>query len=272
MSLEPDKANKDVVHMYHDGAFFRTVGENCYNLEVRIKEMDEAEIKTHVLSTVPIFFQYNQTPEATLASSMLLNNHISEACRKYPDRFLGLCTLPMQSPELAISEMKRTKAMGLVGVEIGTTINDWNLDAPELESFWSACESLDMPVFVHPLGYNWVSENKSRWEKYWSSWLVGMPTETSLAISSVLLSGLLNRHPNLRLCFAHGGGSFPLQLGRIMHGYQCRPDLVATDSDGIDPLEALSRGQIWFDSLIHDEDAMEFVLKKIGKRRMCLGR
>ena len=98
------------------------------------------------------------------------------------------------------------------------------------------------------------------------------PSETALAILSLTCSGTLNRFPNLKLCFAHAGGCFPTLLGRIQHGYNCRPDLVATHAGGISPTQHLASGKnIWIDSLVHDPDLLEYLCKKIPKDRILMG-
>jgi aminocarboxymuconate-semialdehyde decarboxylase len=98
------------------------------------------------------------------------------------------------------------------------------------------------------------------------------PSETALAILSLTCSGTLNRFPNLKICFAHAGGSFPTLLGRIQHGYNCRPDLIATNSGGISPAQHLASGNnIWIDSLVHDPDLLEYLCKKIPKNRILMG-
>ena len=139
---------------------------------------------------------------------------------------MALGNVPMQTPELAVQELTRcVKELKMPGVQIGTTVNNWNLDAPELEPFWTACEELDAAILVHP----WDFQRGGRHEPYWSPWLVGMPKETAHSASMMLHGGVFERHPKLKVCFSHAGGAMPFTLGRFDHGYYCRPDLCATN-------------------------------------------
>src|SRR5262249_55352311 len=125
-------------------------------------------------------------------------------------------------------------------------------------------QRLGAAVFVHP----WDMLGRERMGSYWLPWLVGMPAETSLAICSLLFSGVLERLPLLRIAFAHGGGAFPGTLGRIDHGYHARPDLCATAARSSPRAQV---GRLYFDSLVHDADALRYLLRVAGCERVALG-
>ncbi|MFI5140086.1 MAG: amidohydrolase family protein, partial [Sphingobacteriales bacterium] len=183
---------------------------------------------------------------------------------RYPKKFIGLATIPMQAAELAIREMERCKKLGLVGIEIGTNINDINLNEPQFFPIYQAAEELDLAVFVHP----WNMMGTRQMSKYWLPWLVGMPAETSRAICSLIFGGVFEKFPKLRFAFAHGGGSFPASLGRVERGFEVRPDLTAIDNN-ISPRDYL--GHFYVDSLIHDEKFLKFVMDLIGEDKVCMG-
>lgn len=250
--------------MMRDGQFFREVEANCWDGATRVTECNHHQVNVQVLSTVPVMFSYWARPKDTLEVSKFLNDHIAEVVSTFSKRFIGLGTLPMQSPDLAIKELERCKALGLLGVEIGSHINNWNLNDKNLFPIYEALQDLDMAVFVHP----WDMMGKDNMPKYWLPWLVGMPAETSLAITSMIFGGVFEKFKNLRVAFAHGGGSFPATIGRIEHGFNVRPDLCAVDNP-INPKDYL--GKFWLDSLVHDATMLDYIVNLIGQKRVALG-
>lgn len=247
-----------------DGTAFRDVDENCWSAEKRIQECDAAGVDVQVLSTVPVMFSYWAKPADGEEIARFLNDHIAETVETNPKRFVGLGTVPMQDTNLAIRELERCKEIGLVGVQIGTNINQLNLGEPQFCDFFAACERLEMAVFVHP----WEMAGEKDMKKYWLPWLVGMPAEVSRAICSLAFSGGLEKLPKLRICFAHGGGSFPATLGRIEHGFNVRPDLCAVDNPH-GPRKYLN--QMYFDSLVHDVETLNYLISLVGADRIALG-
>src|SRR5204863_1001161 len=210
-----------------DGTLFREIESNCWDPATRLRECDECGVGVQVLSTVPVMFSYQAHGEQARDAARFLNDHIAGLCRAHPRRFAGLGTLPMQAPELAVRELDRcVQDLGLAGVQIGSHVNHWNLSDPALFPVFARAAELGAAIFVHP----WDMMDQDRMQKYWLPWLVGMPAEVSLAICSVIFGGVLERLPSLRIAFAHGGGSFPGTLGRIEHGFEARPDLVAVDN------------------------------------------
>jgi aminocarboxymuconate-semialdehyde decarboxylase len=248
-----------------DGHFFREIEDNCWSPEKRIEEIDAFGVNIQVLSTVPVMFNYGtKNPEDGLEISKFLNDHIVEVVGNNPKRFIGLGTVPMQVPRLAVKELERCRRIGMTGVQIGTNVNQKNLGDPEFFEFFAACEELGMAVFVHP----WEMMGESDMQKYWLPWLVGMPAESSRAICSLIFSGTLERLPRLRICFAHGGGSFPATLGRIEHGFNVRPDLCAVDNPH-SPRKYI--GRIYFDSLVHEAAKLDYLVKLVGADQIALG-
>lgn len=247
-----------------DGHFFREVEENCWSAEKRIEECNNFGVSVQVLSTVPVMFSYWAKPEDCLELSKFLNDHIAQIIHKFPKRFIGLGTVPMQNTKLAIQELQRCEQIGLAGVQVGTNVNRINLGEPRFFEFFVACAELGLAVFVHP----WEMMGEKEMQKYWLPWLVGMPAETSRAICSLIFSGVFEHLPDLRVCFAHGGGSFPATFGRIEHGFAARPDLVAIDNQ-TNPREYL--GKFWLDSLVHNSLMLDYLVKLVGAQKIALG-
>ncbi len=251
--------------MLQGDRFFREIESNCWDAAQRLIDCHRHGVQIQVLSTIPVMFSYWAKPHDTLQLAQFLNDHIAGVVARFPNRFVGLGTIPMQDPALAVEELTRcVRQLGLAGVQIGTNVNQANLSEPRFLPVFEAAEQLNACVFVHP----WDMMGSEHMQKYWLPWLVGMPAETSRAICSLLFGGVLERFPKLRLAFAHGGGSFPATFGRIMRGFTERPDLVAVDNH--EPPEKYI-GRLWFDSLTHDVAMLQYLIKFAGEDRVCLG-
>ncbi|HCN05193.1 MAG TPA: 2-amino-3-carboxymuconate-6-semialdehyde decarboxylase [Bacteroidetes bacterium] len=250
--------------MRDDGHFFRDIERNCWDPEAILVDMDQHNVDVMVLCTVPVLFSYWARPKDTLDWSRFLNDHLAGVVASYPQRFIGLGTLPMQDVEYSIKELRRCKELGLPGVEIGTNVNGKNLDDKVFFPLWEAAQDLNMSIFVHP----WDMMGSERTERYFLQWLVGMPAETTLAICSMLFGGVLDAFPKMKVMFAHAGGTFPFTLGRISHGYHARPDLCNINRVE-DPTNYI--GRFWVDSITHNADALRFLLALLGEEKIAYG-
>ena len=260
-----DHNSNGTANMIKDGEQFRVVKCNCWDPVARLDDCQESGVSLQVISTIPVMFSYWAQPKHTYLLSRLLNDDIANVVQNNPKRFVGLGTIPMQDEKLAVKELERCiQDLKFPGIQIGSNINGKNLSSQKFFPIFEAAADLGSCIFVHP----WNIMGKNQMEKYWLPWLVGMPAETSRAICSMIFSGIFEKLPNLRVAFAHGGGAFPATIGRIQHGYDSRPDLCAIDNN-VDPTDYL--GKFWIDSLVHDFDMLEFLLKKVGNKKIALG-
>lgn len=259
-----DGSRPGYARMMQGDTFFREIASNCWDEQQRMEEYGDSGVQVQVVCTIPVMFSYGAKAKDALELGRFLNDHIAELVTRFPKKYVGLCTVPMQDVDLAIKELERAKEIGLSGVQIGSNINGLNLNEPQFFPFFEACSRLGMAILVHP----WDMMGKADMERYWLPWLVGMPAEMSRAACSMIFGGVFERLPNLRVLFSHASGAFLATLGRIEHGFNCRPDLVAIDN-AINPRDYT--GKFWVDSITHDERLLRYVMEMQGADKICMG-
>src|SRR5439155_7730916 len=199
-----------------------------------------------------------------LELSQYQNDEIAQAVRIAPERFIGLGTVPLQDPALASNEVRRViTGLGLTGVEIGTAIVGKSLDAPSFEPFWQTCEHVGAAIFVHPAAVL-APERTSKYRMLYS---VGYTAETGIAAAAIVMSGLLDRHPTLRICLAHGGGTFPWLLPRLDQTWNVFDDVKAETSRK--PSETAKL--LTYDTLTYDTNNLGLLIERVGVDRLVMG-
>ncbi|MEH7178928.1 amidohydrolase family protein [Neobacillus vireti] len=245
------------------GKTFRKITDQAWDPKKRIEDMDKEGVDIQVLSPIPVTFSYWSDPQACLELAQSQNDFIASVVKKYPDRFIGMGTVPLQDVKQAVAEMERAvKELGLKGIQIGSNVNGLNLDDDSLYSFFEAAAEMNVPLFVHP----WATLGRERLQRFNSMYTVGMPSETALAAGSIIMSGMLDKLPNLKICFAHGGGSLPYILPRMDKGWEVWPDTRNTEN----PPSSYAK-KLYYDSLVYDPDNLKFMIERFGAKQIIAG-
>ena len=243
---------------------FRRITDQCWDPEVRASDMDADGIDMQVVSPTPVFFSYERPAAEAAAVARIFNDLTLQICSGLPERLVPFCQVPLQNVDAACAELDRALAAGHRGVEIGNHAGDRDLDDPGTVEFLQHCASVGAPVFVHP----WDMPVSPRTERWMAQWLVGMPAETHLSILAMILGGAFDRiDASLRICFAHGGGSFPYWLGRLDNAWHQRPDVVGVSEQP--PAAYLDRFSV--DSVVFDTRALRLLVDTMGADRVLLG-
>ncbi|MGG4442593.1 amidohydrolase family protein [Brevibacillus fortis] len=245
------------------GKVFREVTDQVWDPQKRIHDMQQEGVDIQVLSPIPVTFSYWAPAAEAEVMARIQNDFIAETVNQHPNHFIGLGTVPLQDTEAAIREMDRCMhELCLKGIEIGTNVNGNNLDDPGLLPFFEMCQTWDVPLFVHP----WETLGRERMPRHNLMYTVGMPSETALAAASLILGGVIEKFPRLKICFAHGGGSFPYILPRLDQGWKVWPHLRLTDQ----PPSVYAK-QFYFDSLTYDPLNIPYMMKRFGEDRIMMG-
>ena len=244
--------------------FFRHIYSACWDPEVRLEEMDRDGIGLQVISATPVLFAYERPVEHALDCAQLFNDAALELCSRGKGRLKSLCQVPLQNVDAACQELSRCMQSGHLGVQIGNHVGSKNLDDAGIATFLQHCADEGAAVLVHP----WEMFGQERMPKYMMPWTVGMPAETQLSVVALILSGAFDRLPStLRICFAHGGGSFPYLLGRLENAWHHHP--VARGDCQHPPSHYLSRFSV--DSAVFDPRALQFLTGTMGADQVMLG-
>jgi len=243
---------------------YRKITDQCFAPGRRIVDMDATRIGQQLLSPVPVMLCYWGPADATAAFARLQNDYIAACVERHPERFIGAGTIALQSPRHAIAELERLKQVGFSAIEIGTHVDGRDLDDPEFFDVFAAAEALDLAIFVHPQGPTIGAE---RMNDYQLPLLIGYPADTALAVTRLILGGVLERLPRLRLCLAHGGGNFPSALGRLDRGYAASP--AVRKNIPLPPSAYAER--LWFDTITHDPRYLQLNIERFGSGKVVIG-
>ena len=235
------------------------------DIDDRLARMDAQGVDIQLLSPFIDTTAYALPAEQAAEHARVFNDHLAELIAATPDRFRGLATVPLQDPPAAVAEL--TRAMdehGMVGCEIATTVDGVELADPRFEPFWEAAADRAALLLLHPHA---ALAGRDLTEHFlWN--LVGNPAESTVALGHLLLSGVLERHPSLRLCAVHGGGFLPYQLGRFDRGYAALPDRVAKQLT--QPPSVWAR-HLSYDTVTHAPAALRWLLDTMGASQVVLG-
>lgn len=243
---------------------FGAMGRTLNTVDTRLQDMDRLGIDVQALSPSPGQYFYYVDPETGRDAARAVNDGMAAAVADNPDRFIGMGTVPLQNVEMAVEEMKRcVKGLGLRGIEISSNVNGVDFHDARFRPFWAAAEELDILIFLHPLGFT----HAQRMSEYYFNNLIGNPLESTLAIGHLIFGGVLDRHPGLKICVAHGGGYLPGYWGRMDHGWRARSD--CSEHCRHEPSSYLRK--LWLDTLVFDRDQLEQLVRSHGADRLCLG-
>lgn len=245
-------------------AQFAAIGCRLHGIDQRLADMDRLGIDVQAMSPSPGQYFYFTDPETGRSAARIVNDGIAAAVAQHPDRLVGMGSVPLQNPEMAVAEMRRcVHELDLRGIEISSNVNGIDLHDPSFRPFFAAAEELGVLLFLHPLGFT----QAERMRDYYFNNLIGNPLESTLAIGHLIFGGVLDRHPGLRICVAHGGGFLPGYWGRMDHGWRARAD--CSEHCRHEPSSYLRR--LWLDTLVFDPEQLESLVRTHGADRLCLG-
>jgi aminocarboxymuconate-semialdehyde decarboxylase len=268
LSIEPgEKWESIVINSTASGQnriFKNALPQETYDIALRLEHMAEMGVNKQILSIVPPLMGYGLDIGINMKIASAFNNHIAKLVSENPEQFSCLATIPLQDPAVAVEELERAVKTGHIGVQIGSNVAGKNLDDPTLSILWEKAESLDIPVFIHPINQLGGGD---RLQNYQLGNLLGVPIECGIAAANLIFGGVLDRFPGVRIMLSHMGGIFPWVAGRMEHGYHER---AGANVNQVKPPHSYM-GRFFYDTIVHDADCLEFVAKKIGSKNILYG-
>jgi aminocarboxymuconate-semialdehyde decarboxylase len=265
LGLKLTPIDKDFAVFELLGVPYKPYPRGAWDLEQRFKDMKTAEVDMHVLSNTPQTFLYGTDASLTATIAALQNDQLARHTKDHPDRFYALATLPMQAPEKAAAELKRAMTkLGHKGAQIGSNINGKNLDDPSFEPVWAAANEHRALMMVHPTQVAAMDRLRS----YYLNNLIGNPLDSTIAVASLVFGGVVERYPNIKWFFVHGGGMAPWQAGRFSHGWKVRPEPKVHLKDH-GPEKAMAT--LYYDTILHAQPQLECLVSLVGPDRVVLG-
>ncbi|QKJ20396.1 amidohydrolase family protein [Microbacterium hominis] len=233
------------------------------DVNVRLSEMDRQGVDRQWVSVSPNHFYPWADEDLAVWVAAETNRLVAEHVALAPERLVGLGVVPLQHPDRAVAALEdAVLGHGLAGVEISSFAGDVELSDERLEPFWARAAELGAIVFLHPFGCS-LDE---RLDRYYLANTVGQPAENAVALSHLIFSGVLDRHPALKVVAAHGGGYLPTAIGRSDHAWRVRPDARQCEHE---PSSYLRK--IWFDTVVHDPMALRHLIENAGASQIVLG-
>jgi aminocarboxymuconate-semialdehyde decarboxylase len=234
------------------------------SIETRLADMDKMGIDIQAISPAPFQYNYWAEPELGLQSARLVNERIASIVQDHPDRFVGLGTVPLQAPALAVAELERmVRQLDLRGVEICTNVAGAELSDDRFRPFFAKAEELGIVVFMHPSGFT----QGDRLSDHYFINVIGNPLDSTVAVSHLIFGGVLDAYPKLKLVIAHGGGFLPAYSGRMDHAHGARTDCRRCIKKK--PTSYLKR--LYFDTIVFTEHQLEYLVRQWGSDHILLG-
>lgn len=244
--------------------FYAAVRDKFTDPAARLPDMDAMGIDVQVIGLSPFHYFYWADAQLSPQVARLQNERIAEAARADASRFVGIGTLPMAHPHAAVAEARRIAGeYGFPGVEMGTDVNGLDLDDEQFEPLWDALEELGLIVLLHPAGFT----HGQRMTEYYLVNVVGMPLSSTLAVTRMILGGVFERHPELKMLVVHGGGYLTSYAARTDHAFRHRPEM----RDHIDRLPSEYLNLLYYDTTVFDPAILERLVRTYGADHVLLG-